>query len=149
MLALYTKNRLKNGLLVYWIGLPILFYSYLVLTALKEHVTLAELLQQVPGLALGTLISSMLIIQAACLFMIQNVSKSRQGLLGKWLWFAMAQQIITANIIGAGLCFFYEKTLVDEAETTSLKLLFVVSMISFFVGLLSLLAAFIVWNLAH
>ena len=97
-------------LLSYWLLIAGAYYLYLSLTAFNHGMTFAQYLNSQPLAALGVLLSSLLLLQGACLYFIQRFSMSKKGLLG---------QLLTANVIGAGLVFFTRRSLSSQEETAT------------------------------
>ncbi|WP_326717214.1 hypothetical protein [Vagococcus jeotgali] len=141
-----SKKTLNNLLIAYWVIVPLSFYLYIVMTTFKYNISLSDLLRSTPLLNVAVLISSLLIIQLAVFLYVKSISSSKNGLLGHFLWFVMAQQILTGNIIGAGIVFFYERQLpyLEEKQTLGEKILVVSSCI--FISLISLLIIFITFR---
>lgn len=127
----------------YWVIVPIAFYLYLLITAGMEKLSINELLITNPGLTVATLIASLLLIQFALLVYVQNISSSKNGLLGKYLWFAIIQQILIGNIFGAGMAFFYERGLNSFSETNSTNEKLITILSCLFIGAISLLVLLI------
>lgn len=73
-------------LLSYWLLIAGAYYLYLSLTAFNHGMTFAQYLNSQPLAALGVLLSSLLLLQGACLYFIQRFSMSKKGLLGQYLF---------------------------------------------------------------
>lgn len=114
-------NRWQKLLLGYWLVVPVLFYGYLVLMTVKDQVPISELIVKIPGVTVGFLITCLMLMQAVMLFTIGQNSRSKSGLLGKFLWFSLIQQVLTGNIPGAILSFLAERRLFEVVEKTDRK----------------------------
>lgn len=108
-----------------------------------EKLSINELLITNPGLTVATLIASLLLIQFALLVYVQNISSSKNGLLGKYLWFVIIQQVLIGNIFGAGMAFFYERGLNSFSETNSTNEKLITILSCLFIGAISLLVLLI------
>lgn len=51
-----NSKRLQQILLTYWVLFPILFYVYLLISSIMKDVAIQDLIQYVPGIALGILL---------------------------------------------------------------------------------------------
>lgn len=147
MTIVQSATTWKRFLLGYWLVVPISFYLYTFLMTMQEQITMQDLLFQVPGMTLGFLITCLMLFQAVILFFLGNLSESKTGLLGKYLWFTIIQQILTGSLIGAVLAFFYERRLLAAKEAVSLqqKVLLISGMV--FVGMISVFVLFLVWRM--
>lgn len=141
------ESTYKNLLIVYWIAIPFCFYLYLFMTSSMRHVSVTHLIQNIPGLTLGFLLCSLMLIQSATVYFIHHFSTSRNGLIGKFLYFSTIQQLLTGNLIGAILCFFYNRSLVSTQETTSKRNKIMMFTVCVIIALLSLLTLFVTWQL--
>ncbi|MGF2145367.1 hypothetical protein ACQUEF_08370 [Vagococcus fluvialis] len=137
----------KNVLLGYWIFAPMCFYLYLIMTSSMKQIPITDLLTHVPGITLAFLMALLMLVQAATIFFIQQHSTSQNGLLGHFLSFSFFQQLLTGNIVGAIICFFYKRSLYSKEENiTLLQKIFVIGL-STVISLFSLLSIFILWRL--
>nr|WP_232850389.1 hypothetical protein [Enterococcus innesii] len=66
-------------LLSYWLLIAGAYYLYLSLTAFNHGMTFAQYLNSQPLAALGVLLSSLLLLQGACLYFIQRFSMSKKA----------------------------------------------------------------------
>lgn len=138
MITLKSLRIKRNVLLGYWILVPILFYFYLFLVSFNQQVPISQLIAQIPGLALTLLLSFLTLFQAAFLYFIDSKGDKHSLLVKKYLSFGMIQQVMTGNILGAALCFFYNKQVfaVNEVTTKNEKIIFY--SVTVFIGLISL-----------
>lgn len=136
-------NRWQKLLLIYWLLIPVLFYFYLVLLTIKDQVSLNQLIQQVPGVTVGFLTTCLMLIQATMLFKISQKSVAKNGMLGRFLWFSLIQQILTGNLPGALLSFLAERKLFIAKETINKKTKLFSYGGMILVGLTSLLILFV------
>ena len=113
------KSAFPLILLSYWLLIAGAYYLYLSLTAFNHGMTFAQYLNSQPLAALGVLLSSLLLLQGACLYFIQRFSMSKKGLLGQYLFLIFFQQLLTANVIGAGLVFFTRRSLSSQEENAT------------------------------
>lgn len=141
------QNRWQKLLLSYWLAVPVLFYGYLVLMTLRDQVTISQLIVNIPGMTVGFLITCLMLMQAVILYAVSQSSVSKSGLLGKFLWFSLVQQILTGNIPGAILSFLAERRLYDVAEKTDGKTKLTVYAGMAFVGLISVLVLFVMMQM--
>ncbi|WP_430610256.1 hypothetical protein [Enterococcus sp. DIV0876] len=113
-----TKRRFsfQHILLAYWLVIVGAYYLYLSLTIMTQHMTLQTLLVSNPLFALGILLTSIMLMQTGSLYYIAKFSQSKHGLLGKYLFILFCQQIITGNLIGAGLIFMCRNQSKDQTE---------------------------------
>lgn len=142
-----NPNRLQKILLTYWVVSPILFYVYLFISSITKAVAMQDLIQYVPGVALGNLIACLMLFQAAVLFFVSRFSQSKEGLLGQFIFISVFQQLITGNIIGAVLTFFLRRALLPVEEKTSSQIKLIFYFAIGFILLLSCLTLFIAWRL--
>ncbi|EOT30453.1 hypothetical protein [Enterococcus saccharolyticus] len=142
-----NSKRLQQILLTYWVLFPILFYVYLLISSIMKDVAIQDLIQYVPGIALGNLIACLTLFQAAVLFFVSRVSQSREGLLGQFVFISIFQQAMTGNIIGALLTFFLRRALLPVKENTSSQIKLIFYFAIGFILLLSFLTLFIAWRL--
>lgn len=142
-----NPKKLKNILLGYWLVVPILFYLYLIITGVQMNQTVQELVQTTPTLLIGNLVSSLMLFQAGLLFFISHISQSKDGLLGKFALVSIIQQVVTGNIIGVVLAFFFRRSLlaIEEENTANQRLIFYIA--TGFSLLLSILVLFITLRL--
>lgn len=117
------------------------------MTSAMNQVAVTDLIMAVPGITLATLVASLMVVQAAFLYFIQQISTSRDGLLGKFLWFTLIQQIFTGNIVGAIIAFFYERSLLKREESVSQREKITVVVACGILALFSLLILRVAWQL--
>lgn len=145
MLKIRSLNY-KKLLIGYWIIVPILFYLYLFLISLLGEASLETILLNSPSMAISMLITSLLLIQLLLLIYVQHISSSKTGILGKFLWYVVLQQVLTGNILGAILAFFYERSLPELSETNTKSEKIIVIAVSIFIGFISSIVLFIKFN---
>jgi len=141
------KTTYKNLLIGYWLAVPACFYIYLIMTSSMKQVAATDLIINVPGVTLACLMTSLMLIQSVATYFIQQISISRDGLLGKFLSFSMLQQILTGNVVGFLLCFFYKRSLFSEKETATTQHKIIVIIICGLLTIFSLLTLFVAWKL--
>ena len=98
-----TRQRMdvwQKLLIGYWLVLTIIFFLYLFLTASRMNVQFSDVLVQLPGFAISFLLS--------CLMWIQGIVfiRTKMEMRGKFLFFAIIQQALTLNFIGAIFSYF-------------------------------------------
>ena len=105
---LTATMTLKKGYLrilcVYWLVLPLLFLVYLLVTANLKQVIIFEALQQEPLLAVMLLISLISIFSSLYLMQLPEGEMERQLQGGRFLKFALIQQLCVGNLAGVALC---------------------------------------------
>ena len=143
----WTTSKLQNILIAYWVIVPVLFYIYLAITSFSQQVSMQDMLQSVPGIALGNLLVSLMLFQAGILFFVSRFSQSKSGLLGKFTLFSIFQQLLTGNFIGAALAFFLGRSLLPTEENTTSQAKLIFYMALGFVLLFSALTAFVAWRM--
>ncbi|OTN77704.1 hypothetical protein A5886_002805 [Enterococcus sp. 8G7_MSG3316] len=116
-----TKRRLsfQSILMAYWLTISAVYYLYVSLTITTQQITLHALLYANPLFTLGILFTSIMMLQAGTLYFVAKCSQSKDGLLGKYLIVLLFQQMMTANLIGAGLIYFYRKQLNNHDENAT------------------------------
>lgn len=116
-----TKRRMpfQSILMAYWLTISAVYYLYVSLTITTQQITLQALLYANPLFTLGILFTSIMMLQAGTLHFVAKCSQSKDGLLGKYLIVLLFQQMMTANLIGAGLIYFYRKQLNNHDENTT------------------------------
>lgn len=119
MIALKSLRVKRNVLLGYWILMPVLFYFYLFLVSFNQQVTIQQLILQIPGLTLGLLLSFLMLFQAACLYFMGAQTNKPTLFEKRFLTFSLFQQVLTGNIIGAALCYFYSRKMVADNQAVS------------------------------
>lgn len=137
----------KKMLIGYWLLVPACFYLYLFMTSSMRQVAATELITNVPGITIAFLMASLMLIQSATVYFVQQISTSHEGLLGKYLSFSLFQQICTGNIVGAIICYFYKRSLYNEEESISTVQKISIISICVFLSLFSLLTLFVMWRL--
>lgn len=98
-----TRQRMdiwQKILIGYWLGIPIIFLLYAFLTALKMNTNFAQLLIQLPGFAISFLLSCVMWVQGIVFI------RTKSEMKGKFLFFAIIQQALTLNFIGAIFSYF-------------------------------------------
>lgn len=109
-------------LLGYWMIVSCLYYLYVSIKITTQNISLHSLLLANPLFTLGVLLTSIMMLQTGSLHYIARLSQSKNGLLGRYLFVLLFQQIMTGNLIGAGLVFFYRNQLENHSENpTSLE----------------------------
>ncbi|MDT2737383.1 hypothetical protein P7H00_09610 [Enterococcus pseudoavium] len=142
MIALKSLRIRRNVLLGYWILMPVLFYFYLFLVSFNQQVTIQQLIFQLPGLTLALLLSFLMLFQAACLYFIGSQSDTHTFFEKRFLTFSLFQQVLTGNIIGAALCYFYNRNTFAENRpiSSNIRVIFY-----FAIGFISLITAIILF----
>lgn len=116
MIALKSLRVKRKVLLGYWILMPVLFYFYLFLVSFNQQVSIQQLILQIPGLTLGLLLSFLMLFQAACLYFMGSQADKPTLFEKRFLTFSLFQQVLTGNIIGAALCYFYNRKMFAENQ---------------------------------
>lgn len=111
-----TPNRLKNVLVGYWLLLPVLFYSFVLLFAVNSQSRFTTLIAEVPPITLTFLLTCLMLLSA---YLVYTLSKDQnnQQLLKRFVIFALVQQVATANLIGAAIVYAYYKSLKHQEIT--------------------------------
>jgi hypothetical protein len=143
MIALKSLRVKRNVLIGYWVLMPVLFYFYLFLVSFNQQVTIQQLILQIPGLTLGLLLSFLMLFQAACLYFISSQNEKNHFVEKRFLAFSLVQQILTGNIIGAALCFFYNRKIVAEKQPISRNTMFIFYFAIGFISLITVIILFI------
>lgn len=143
MIALKSLKIRRNMLLGYWILMPILFYFYLFLVSFNQQVTIQQLIIQVPGITLAFLLSFLMLFQAAYLYLIGVQGKKKFLIEKSFLIFSLFQQVLTGNIIGAALCYFYSKKMFAERQPVSRSVKVIFYFAVGFISLISVIVLFI------
>ncbi|MHC5248623.1 hypothetical protein [Enterococcus sp. LJL90] len=136
-----TPNRIKNFVIGYWLLLPVLFYSFVLLFAFNSQSSFTTLIAEVPSLTLTFLLTCLMLLLA---FLMYTLSKDQnnQQLLKRFVIFALVQQVATANLIGAALVFAYFKSVKHQpiaAGVATTKTQFESYLLMGLIGLLSIL----------
>lgn len=137
------NNKLRGMVLAYWILLPLVFFAYLFVYAAVNSTSVGTMLMEIPAITLTFLLSCVLLIQSYLIYRL-TAKENDQQLLNQFLLFAMVQQLITANLIGVALLFFYRKALKNEVlenATATNATRFEVYLLMGIVGFLSVLVA--------
>lgn len=142
MIALKSLRVKRNVLLGYWVLMPVLFYFYLFLVSFNQQVSIQHLILQIPGLTLGLLLSFLMLFQAACLYFISSQSEKSFFVEKRFLTFSLFQQVLTGNIIGAALCYFYNKKMIAENQSVSRNTMII---FYFSIGFISLITAILLF----
>lgn len=142
MIALKSLRVKRNVLLGYWVMMPVLFYFYLFLVSFNQQVSIQHLILQIPGLTLGLLLSFLMLFQAACLYFISSQSEKIFFVEKRFLTFSLFQQVLTGNIIGAALCYFYNKKMIAENQSVSRNTMII---FYFSIGFISLITAILLF----
>lgn len=107
-----VRNKKYYQLLsVYWLILPVLFLSYLVLKAGMEKMSIQEVLMANPLLAVMLLLSLVTPFSSLFLLKLPESEKSLSKAAGSFIKFALVQQLVVGNLLGVGLCFLTLKEL--------------------------------------
>ncbi|AQP54035.1 hypothetical protein CBF34_06665 [Vagococcus penaei] len=113
---------------------------------MKLSVTFKELLTNTGTFAVGLLLSCLMIVLALMLLMIDKTQVSQHSILGRYLVFAMIQQVLTLNFVGVIIAFFYYRTLPVKSQQDKI-LTFMPILIMAILLLLSVLMSLISFNL--
>ncbi|MGX6992220.1 hypothetical protein [Vagococcus penaei] len=146
MFGIKRTNLWRNILVGYWILIPVVFLCYTGMTSLKLSVTFKELLTNTGTFAVGLLLSCLMIVLALMLLMIDKTQVSQHSILGRYLVFAMIQQVLTLNFVGVIIAFFYYRTLPVKSQQDKI-LTFMPILIMAILLLLSVLMSLISFNL--
>lgn len=130
-------------LIGYWLVLPLIFLLYLFLTASRMNVQFSDVLVQLPGFTISFLLS--------CLMWIQGIVfiRTKTEMRGKFLFFAIIQQALTLNFIGAIFSYFAlrkKSTEYQFASKTEKMSFYCFWMLILF---LSLFVTFLMWRMTQ
>lgn len=130
-------------LIGYWLVLPLIFLLYLFLTASRMNVQFSDVLVQLPGFTISFLLS--------CLMWIQGIVfiRTKTEMRGKFLFFAIIQQALTLNFIGAIFSYFAlrkQSTEYQFASKTEKMSFYCFWMLILF---LSLFVTFLMWRMTQ
>lgn len=140
-----NTSMYRKLLFFYWLISPILFGTYLFLTATIQKTSIEALLTTIPSLALTSIVSLLMIFQVVCLYLLGNTSDCRYSFFGNFLLFSMGQQLLTLNIIGLILTFLLYQSLLSVKETKeiSVQIKKLMYALIYFIGGLSILVVLI------
>lgn len=144
MTFLKVKPFIQQLLMGYWLAVSAFFFLFLIFTSAFKGQTLTTLLTSNPTIAVSLLVTCLLLMMATLFFYIRQFSHSQQGLLGKFLLFAIIQQLLLFNFPGAFLAYLSYRFLDQhdgEKPTTKQKLLVWLS--AFILLVFSLLVTFL------
>lgn len=121
--TIQMNKKYYQILCVYWLLLPVLFISYLLLKANIESVGIQWLLTSNPFLAIMLLISLITPFSSLFLLKLSNAEKSCSKSAFNFLQFGFVQQLLVGNLIGAALCFLALKEIKysGQKETAKMK----------------------------
>lgn len=105
--ALRNPDKLRTFLFWYWLISPLVFFFYQYAVSSGEGVAFQEMLQQ-PAIALAFLVSCMSLIMAGLLKAAETENELTERNFGI---FAVAQQLVTGNLPGFLLSYFYVRSL--------------------------------------
>lgn len=141
-----TRQRMdiwQKILIGYWLGIPIIFLLYAFLTALKMNTNFAQLLIQLPGFSISFLLSCVMWVQGMVFI------RTKSEMKGKFLFFAIIQQALTLNFIGAIFSYFALRKQSTEYQFASKaeKMSFYCFWVS--ILFLSLFVTFLMWRMTQ
>lgn len=141
-----TRQRMdiwQKILIGYWLGIPIIFLLYAFLTALKMNTNFAQLLIQLPGFSISFLLSCVMWVQGIVFI------RTKSEMKGKFLFFAIIQQALTLNFIGAIFSYFALRKQSTEYQFASKteKMSFYCFWVS--ILFLSLFVTFLMWRMTQ
>lgn len=140
----WNKPKRKSLVLGYWLVLPFVFFMYLLTFGAVKGSSVGALLTSIPSLTLTFLLSCLMLIQAYLLFRL-TTKKTDEKLLNHFLLFSMLQQLLTANLIGTVLLYFYRKSLKDESVMDSCEATWPVRFETYtMMGMIGILSALVV-----
>ncbi|MGY3765488.1 hypothetical protein ACWOAH_02915 [Vagococcus vulneris] len=142
MTNIKQTNLWRRVLIGYWLLIPVVFLSYTGLTAIKLSVSFQQLLTDSGTFAVGLLLICLMLVMALMMMMIDS---QHEVLLKKYLVFAMIQQVVTLNVIGAVAAFLYYRTL-SQQEDSEQKLTPAMVGVMGFILILSLIMSLISFN---
>ncbi|MBF0808739.1 cell shape determination protein CcmA [Rothia nasimurium] len=143
--ALRDTQRLRTFLFWYWLISPFIFFFYQFAVSRGENVDFREMLNE-PAIALAFIVSCMSLIMVGLLRAAETENENTERTFGM---FAVAQQLLTGNIPGFLLSYFYTRSLWDaprEPFAPCLRWVILAGMA--LLGLLSLLTLLAYINLA-
>ncbi|MDR0298058.1 MAG: hypothetical protein LBI11_05330 [Streptococcaceae bacterium] len=128
---LQDKWHLRNLLIGYWLLVLIGFLLYVGLIMLNSGGNFYDLLKKIPTLSVGLLVACLTAIMAYLLYQMtsNHVEKSN---LKAFSFFAVIQQLLAVNLIGAALAYLYWKKVDKTSEKFSYLEILSISFISLF-----------------
>ncbi|MDY3049003.1 MAG: cell shape determination protein CcmA [Rothia sp. (in: high G+C Gram-positive bacteria)] len=108
--ALSDTNRLRTFLFWYWLISPLIFFFYQFAVSQGEQVDFRQMLNE-PAIALAFMVSCMSIIMTGLLKAAETENEGTERIFGI---FAVIQQLLTGNIPGFLLSYFYTRSLWQE-----------------------------------
>lgn len=143
MILFKKKINYEKLLIGYWFFIPFLFGLYFFMMSLKNNTTMEQTLKiDNPLLAMGMLVSFLLIIQSMTYMMLDKQSDNTLVAKRYFLMFSIFQQLIMFNVIGSILSFLAYRQLPEKKqEELSIKpwLLGIVTFIVFLSVLIALI----------
>lgn len=144
MSFLKTKPFMKHLLMGYWLVISAFFFLFLIFTSALKGQAFTTLLTSNPTYAVSLLVSCLLLMMASLFFYIRQFSHSKQGLLGKFLLFAIVQQLLLFNFPGVLFAYLSYRLLDNQDdEKTTTKQTRIVWCCAFVLLLFSLLVTFL------
>ena len=143
--ALRDTHRLRTFMFWYWLISPFIFFFYQFAVSRGENVDFREMLNE-PAIALAFIVSCMSLIMAGLLRAAETENENTERIFGM---FAVVQQLLTGNIPGFLLSYFYTRSLWGEQrDPFAPRLRWVLLGGMCLLGLLSLVTPLAYFNLA-
>ena len=143
--ALRYTQRLRTFLFWYWLISPMVFFLTSLRYRVEKNVDFREMLNE-PAIALAFIVSCMSLIMVGLLRAAETENENTERTFGM---FAVAQQLLTGNVPGFLLSYFYTRSLWDALrEPFAPRLRWVILAGMALLGLLSLLTLLAYFNLA-
>lgn len=105
--ALRNTQKLRTFMFWYWIVSPVIYFAYQYAVSQSAQVNIREMLNE-PAIALAFLTSCISIIMAGLLRGAEAENESTERIFGI---FAVVQQLLTGNLPGFLLSYFYTRSL--------------------------------------
>lgn len=104
---LNNSDKLRKWLFIYWLVSPFLFMGYALMMSQTASVDLREVLNE-PTMAIAFLTSCMTLIMAGMLKGASGENEKTEKVFGIY---AVVQQLLVGNLIGALLSYFFARSL--------------------------------------
>ncbi|GGH60192.1 hypothetical protein GCM10007359_08130 [Rothia aerolata] len=104
---LNNSDKLRKWLFIYWLVSPFLFMGYALMMSQTASVDLREVLNE-PTMAIAFLTSCMTLIMAGMLKGASSENEKTEKVFGIY---AVVQQLLVGNLIGALLSYFFARSL--------------------------------------
>ncbi|MBM7709422.1 hypothetical protein [Enterococcus lemanii] len=144
MSFLKAKPFMKHLLMGYWLVISAFFFLFLLFTSVLKGQTFTILLTSNPTYTVSLLVTCLLLMMTSLFYYVRQISNSKQGLLGKFLLFAIVQQLLLFNFPGVLLAYLsYHFLDSHDCENPTTKQTWIVWASAFALLLFSLLVTFL------